>query len=123
MQELHAHLQPLLLFFVDAASLISPEDDKWDIFLALEEAGDGCVEVLGFVTTYSFYVFPDRSRLRLSQILVLPNQQGRGAGGMLLKAVYAHADKANVVDITVRAGESRGGWECCTGNNIWASLN
>ena len=35
-QDIHARMQPLLLFFVDAASAIDQEDDDWDLFLAVQ---------------------------------------------------------------------------------------
>lgn len=34
MQALHARMQPLLLFFIDAASFIDADDPKWELFLA-----------------------------------------------------------------------------------------
>lgn len=101
-RSLHAHLEPLLIFFVDAASAIDANDPAWDLLLAVEVANDGSsVDVLGFATVYSFYVYPDRTRLRLSQVLVLPPYQGRGVGSRLVDAVYAMAEKKNAVDITV----------------------
>jgi hypothetical protein len=35
-QELHARLQPLLLFFIDGASVIDLEDEDWDLLLAVQ---------------------------------------------------------------------------------------
>lgn len=40
-QALHARLQPLLLFYIDAASMIDQEDDSWDLILALAETPGG----------------------------------------------------------------------------------
>ncbi len=36
-QDVHARMQPLLLFFVDAASEIDQEDEDWDLFLAVQQ--------------------------------------------------------------------------------------
>ncbi len=55
----------------------------------------------GFCTVYSFYSYPDRSRLRVSQVLVLPPFQRQGVGRALLQAVYALADSRNALDVTV----------------------
>lgn len=46
-QALHARAQALLYFFVDAASAIDASDPQWDIYLALEKAADGSLELVG----------------------------------------------------------------------------
>ena len=56
----------------------------------------------GFCTVYSFFSYPDRSRLRVSQVLVLPPFQRQGVGRGLLQAAYALADTRNALDVTVR---------------------
>lgn len=52
---------------------------------------------------YRFYAYPDRLRLRVSQILVLPAHQRRGVGRALLLAAYKAAHACNAVDVTVRS--------------------
>ena len=37
MQDLHARLQPFLLFFIDGASFIDEDDPKWEVVLATEQ--------------------------------------------------------------------------------------
>ena len=109
-QALHARLQPLLLFFVDAASVIDATDPAWHLLTAVEQSPEG-MQVLGFATCYRHYHYPAGARLRLAQILVLPPHQGRGAGGMLLGAAQALADSMDACDMAVRVGgwrESRG---------------
>lgn len=61
-----------------------------------------CSVQVGFCTVYNFFVFPDRVRKRLAQILVLPPYQQRGAGTQLVQAVFAVAKDQNAVDVTVR---------------------
>jgi histone acetyltransferase 1 len=100
LRRLHTCLQPLLVFFIDAASEISQDDPNWELFLCVEKSVDGELEVVGFTTCYKFYVFPDKNRVRLSQILVLPPHQGKGAGSLLLESVYSFADGLNAVDLT-----------------------
>jgi GNAT superfamily N-acetyltransferase len=105
---LHARLQPLLLFFVDAAQSIDQDDPRWELLLAVETAGPGgAAEVVGFATLYNFWVFPDRRRLRVSQVLVLPPHQGRGVGSLLLRAASAVAERSGAVDLTVSATATR----------------
>lgn len=52
---------------------------------------------------YKFYAFPDKSRLRLSQLLVVPPYQGQGIGSALLRAAYALAARDGATDVPVRA--------------------
>lgn len=62
-----------------------------------------CPLQLGYCTVYRFYAYPDRVRMRLSQILVLPPHQGRGVGSLLLKALSKQAEAEGAVDVTVGA--------------------
>lgn len=66
---------------------------------------DGIIATLlpqvGLATVYKFYCYPDRTRLRVSQVLVPPPHQGKGIGRALLEAVYSIADSGNALDITV----------------------
>lgn len=41
LQELHQRFEPLLLFFIDGASLIDAEDDKWEVLLPVIPPKDG----------------------------------------------------------------------------------
>jgi GNAT superfamily N-acetyltransferase len=61
---------------------------------------------LGYAVLYRYYHYPQGARLRLSQILVLPPQQGRGAGTMLLQAATRLADEMGACDLAVGAGVS-----------------
>ena len=54
-------------------------------------------------TTFAFWAFPDRTRLRLSQIFVPPPHQHAGVGRALLEAVYHTAVERDVVDVTARS--------------------
>jgi len=99
---LHSRIEPLLLFFIDAAQSIDASDSAWEVLLMVEVAKDGSViKVVGMATIYAFYVFPDKRRYRLSQVLIMPPYQGQGYGSLMIDAVFALARKTGVVDITV----------------------
>ncbi|EFN55767.1 hypothetical protein CHLNCDRAFT_145199 [Chlorella variabilis] len=99
LKAMHARLQPLLYFFVDAASTIDQEDEGWHLLTAVEQSPEG-VEVLGFATVYRHYHYPAGARLKLAQILVLPPHQGRGAGSMLLQAAQGLAEQTGACDLS-----------------------
>eukprot|EP00270_Netrium_digitus_P002443 TRINITY_DN12759_c1_g1_i2.p1 TRINITY_DN12759_c1_g1~~TRINITY_DN12759_c1_g1_i2.p1 ORF type:complete len:673 (-),score=228.43 TRINITY_DN12759_c1_g1_i2:88-2058(-) len=65
-------------------------------------SGDGKnVRVVGFCLVYRFFHFPDSSRLRLSQVLVLPPYQKSGHAFRMLSAVNEVAVKRSCYDVTV----------------------
>lgn len=90
LRALHARLEPLLLFFIDAASSIDQEDPLWFIHTAVRTCPKtGESRVVAFATLYNFFAYPDRTRTRLSQIFVLPPYQGLGIGYRLVESVNA----------------------------------
>ncbi len=100
-KKLHRRMEPLLLFFIDAASAIDGEDPCWEFLLCTLTGADGKVRVVGLATVYSFYVYPDQRRFRLSQAFVMPAEQGKGIGSAIVDAVFSVAKERNVVDITL----------------------
>ena len=58
---------------------------------------------VGQCRSFNFFGWPDKSRIRLSQILVPPNHQAKGVGRAILEAVYRTAVERNAVDVTVSA--------------------
>ncbi|KAF5204055.1 Histone acetyltransferase type b catalytic subunit [Thalictrum thalictroides] len=103
--ELYCRLVPLVLLLVDGSSPIDVTDPRWEIYLAVESKSNdqGVVgaKLLGFAAVYRFYYYPESSRLRISQVLVLPPYQGKGHGHLLLKVLNSVALSENVYDVTV----------------------
>eukprot|EP00884_Botryococcus_braunii_P023062 jgi/Botrbrau1/943/Bobra.0167s0053.1 len=99
-KELHNRLQPLLLFFIDAASLIDPNDEGWDLLLAVKTLAGGQQIIVGLATVYHLLGFPDSKRLRLAQLFVLPPYQRQGIGQRLMQAVYVLGDSSGARDVT-----------------------
>uniref|UniRef100_A0A8C4Q9X8 Histone acetyltransferase type B catalytic subunit n=1 Tax=Eptatretus burgeri TaxID=7764 RepID=A0A8C4Q9X8_EPTBU len=103
-REYHARLQTFLLWYIETASYIDVDDDKWNYFLLFENfEHDGVPHyaIVGYMTVYNYYAYPDKIRPRISQMLVLPPFQGQTHGAHLLEAVHKFfiAD-ADVLDIT-----------------------
>jgi len=89
----HNRLQTFLVFFVDAASPIDIEDPNWTIYLLYEQykdpkTGQQCYAIVGYITVYLYYAYPDKKRPRISQVLILPPFQRQGHGRRLLTAIY-----------------------------------
>nr|CAG4651841.1 EOG090X06NC [Triops cancriformis] len=101
----HERLQTFLLWYVDAASFIDVDDDKWTFFLLFEKYtvdGENRYAISGYGTVYRYYAYPNRIRPRISQFLILPPFQRIGLGVELLEAIYRHFQSdPKVLDIAV----------------------
>ena len=52
-QALHARLQPLLLFYIDAASMVDQDDSSWELLLAIADTKDGPRVVRGIGVVFA----------------------------------------------------------------------
>lgn len=104
-QKYHERLQTFVLWFIDAASFIDADDDHWRFFLVYEKYcldGNTRYAIAGYATVYEYYAYPDNTRPRISQMLVLPPFQRIGVGLQLLDKIYRYyISQPRVVDITV----------------------
>ncbi|GLT32233.1 hypothetical protein SLA2020_069130 [Shorea laevis] len=101
---LYSRLVPLVLLLVDGSNPIDVTDPSWELYLLIQKNRDQPTTqnlLLGFAAAYRFYHYPDSSRLRLSQILVLPPYQHKGYGGYLVEVLSNIAISENVYDLTV----------------------
>jgi histone acetyltransferase 1 len=63
--------------------------------------GNTFYAIAGYATVYEYYAYPDNTRPRISQMLVLPPFQRIGLGAQLLDNIYRHYTiQPRVVDIT-----------------------
>lgn len=96
-QKFYNSLQIFLLFFIEGATFIDIFDECWDIFLLLK--GN---QPVGFCTFYGFFHFPDKTRIRLSQFLILPPYERMGIGLSFYTFLYNfYSSNVNVVDVCV----------------------
>ncbi|XP_052806790.1 histone acetyltransferase type B catalytic subunit-like [Mya arenaria] len=104
-REYHQRLQTFVLFFIDAASFIDVDDDRWSFYLLFEKyksAGNTMYAIGGYMTVYNYYAYPSRHRPRISQVLVLPPFQKQGHGAQLLQTFYNRCyGDSDILDITV----------------------
>ncbi|XP_038642359.1 histone acetyltransferase type B catalytic subunit isoform X3 [Scyliorhinus canicula] len=103
-KEYHERLQTFLIWFIETASFIDVDDDKWQFFLVFEkylEDGSPRYATVGYMTVYNFYAYPDKMRPRIGQMLVLPPFQGEGHGARLLETVQRfYTADPSILDIT-----------------------
>lgn len=101
----HERIQTFILWFIDAASFIDIDDDRWDYFVMYEkyqEDGRTNYAFVGYTTVYRYYAYPSKQRPRISQMLILPPFQKRGLGAELLQTIYKwYIKDNNTIDITV----------------------
>ncbi|WAR05561.1 HAT1-like protein [Mya arenaria] len=67
-REYHQRLQTFVLFFIDAASFIDVDDDRWSFYLLFEKyksAGNTMYAIGGYMTVYNYYAYPSRHRPRI----------------------------------------------------------
>ncbi|GFQ73880.1 histone acetyltransferase type B catalytic subunit [Trichonephila clavata] len=103
--EYHQRMQTLILWFIDAASYIDEEDERWDYFILHQCVKDGDKKLypfVGYATVYRYYAYPLKIRPRISQMLVLPSYQKRGLGTKLLENICDwYVKDPEVLDVTV----------------------
>lgn len=113
----HAKIQTWLLWFIDGASYIDIDDDRWEFFVLYEKIGNisngngisngsshssSSHHFVGYTSVYRYYAYLDKIRPRISQVLILPPFQRQGLGANLLETIYCHyRGQSDVLDITV----------------------
>ncbi|XP_075221855.1 histone acetyltransferase 1 [Lycorma delicatula] len=102
----HERLQTFLLWYIDGASYIDVDDEKWQFFILYEKYSTPdnkkMYSIAGYITVYEYYAYPLNIRPRISQVLILPPYQHQGLCTHLLNTIYNfYVDNKDVVDITV----------------------
>ncbi|CDS01211.1 hypothetical protein, partial [Sporisorium scitamineum] len=104
-REYHRRMQLFVLFFIEGASYIQEEEANWEFFTLYEKvtkAGKARWHFMGYTSLYKFWCWPDSSRIRLSQFVILPPFQKQGHGGALYTTVYDQIrQRSSVTELTV----------------------
>ncbi|KAJ1289377.1 hypothetical protein BS78_02G159400 [Paspalum vaginatum] len=101
---LYSRLVPLILLLVEGSTPIDIGEHGWEMLLVVKKTTQESIskfELLGFAVVHNFYRYPESTRLRISQILVLPPYQGEGYGLCLLEAINSIAQSENIYDVTI----------------------
>lgn len=95
--DIRPHLERMQIFsilFIEGASLIDVEDDRFDLYTIYSEESDGVYEFIGYCTCYKYNFYDrymhsfDYVRYRISQLIILPNHQANGHGGQLYDTIF-----------------------------------
>ncbi|KAG2214276.1 hypothetical protein INT47_000832 [Mucor saturninus] len=98
-REYHSRMQLFVLLFIEGSSFIEDDDDKWEIYTSRDE---NVYHFMGYCTTYPFYCWPENTRMRISQFLMLPPYKKRGHGSKLYQTIYdIFKARPEICEITV----------------------
>ncbi|KAI8075456.1 acyl-CoA N-acyltransferase [Gilbertella persicaria] len=104
-REYHARMQLFVLLFVEGMSYIEDDDQKWEIYTVYkrEKASESfAYHFVGYCTTYPFYCWPENTRMRISQFLILPPYKKKGHGSKLYQTIYElFRSRTEICEITV----------------------
>jgi histone acetyltransferase 1 len=100
-------IQTMLVYFIESSNFIDTDDPKWSHYILYEKRATpaSCRYLtIGYLSVYQFYAYPDKTRYRVSQMLILPPYQKGGHGAELLEAVYRDAaQSSSVIDVTAES--------------------
>jgi histone acetyltransferase 1 len=105
-KEYHRRMQIFTLLLIEGASYIQEDEHNWEFVLLYEVSGSGEAEkryhFIGYTSLYNFWFYPDRTRLRLSQFVILPPYQAQGHGAELYNEVVKLAlQRDSVSELTI----------------------
>lgn len=101
-------IQTMLVYYIETSNFIDYEDPKWVHYILYEKrkssGSDARFVTIGYLSAYNFYAYPDKTRCRVSQMLILPPYQSAGHGAELLESIYRDAAQcADIVDVTAES--------------------
>ncbi|ORZ22368.1 acyl-CoA N-acyltransferase [Absidia repens] len=104
-REYHRRMQFFVLLFIEGSSYIEEDDEKWELYTIFkrEKNGQSCTyHFVGYCSAYPFYCWPDKTRMRISQFLILPPYQNMGHGGNLYETIFSiFTQRKDVIEVTV----------------------
>jgi histone acetyltransferase 1 len=81
------------------ARMLEGADHNWEIIaLLVPDSNDEALA--GFAAVHSFYAWPDRRRIRIAQLAVLPPFRNRGIASALLEEIRMLSLDRRYVDMT-----------------------
>lgn len=86
------------LFYIDGATTLDTDDLKWTFYTIYNASN----HMVGYVALYTFFYYPDKWRMRISQFVILPHHQRQGHGMHLYNYIMEHyAGDPDVIEVNV----------------------
>lgn len=111
-------VQTMLIFYIETSCFLDPDDPNWVHYFLYEKrkniaSGPGKQTnehrylTIGYMSVYRYYAYPDKNRLRISQIMIFPKYQNSGHGSELVEAVLNDVNQnSNIIDVTAESPSS-----------------
>ncbi|RXW24202.1 hypothetical protein EST38_g1683 [Candolleomyces aberdarensis] len=107
-REYHRRMQIFILLYIEGGSYIQEEEATWEFVVLFEKRKRrtaphiATYHFVGYSSLYPFYCFPEKTRLRLSQFVILPPYQRAGHGSELYRSIYQYVlAQPNIAELTV----------------------
>ncbi|TCD60783.1 histone acetyltransferase 1 [Steccherinum ochraceum] len=107
-REYHRRMQIFILLYIEGGSYIEEGEDAWEFVVLYEKrrrrSSPDVVtyHFVGYSTLYPFYCFPEKTRMRLSQFVILPPYQQEGHGSALYASIYQYiVSEPTIAELTV----------------------
>jgi len=110
-----SRVQTILVYFIETSNFLDTEDTQWTHYLLYEKNKNQSsissssnsqfrYATIGYLSVYNYYAYPDKTRSRISQIMIFPNYQNMGHGAELIEAVYRDAiQNPSIIDVTAES--------------------
>ena len=105
-------VQTMLVYFIETSCFVDTSDPAWTYYLLYEKKKKNTMcgsenecewryATIGYVSVYNFYAYPDKTRSRISQVMIFPHYERAGHGAAMLEAVYRDVCREpRIADIT-----------------------
>jgi len=106
-KEYHRRMQIFVLLYIEGGSYIDEDDDRWEFVTLYEKRktakeGEFTYHFVGYTSLYAFFHWPDKTRLRLAQFVILPPYQGSGHGSTFYSLLYLYLlQRADIAELTI----------------------
>jgi len=101
-------MQLFILLYIEGGSYIQEDEEKWEFVVLYEKrrrrdaARTETYHFVGYSSLYSFFCWPDKVRLRLSQFVIAGPYQNQGHGAALYNAIYHRViTRDDIAELTV----------------------